>query len=103
MRCHTPRKLESRAERLKGLLWFLLQRTPEICGIVEMRTFFQYLRNGHKDAGGRFVNFRLTKAVSCWHGKDLLLNSPCLLQMAGEAGRNRHFADGKDRTPCGPI
>lgn len=61
---HTERTIQTRRERLGKLIWFLDHKSLDMCGLVELRQFFQYLNHGHKEPGGRWGNPACTKPVS---------------------------------------
>lgn len=61
---HSGRTIESRRERLRGLVWFLSSRSLPWCGVNELRAFLHYLTHGHKEPGGRFGNPRLNRGVT---------------------------------------
>jgi site-specific recombinase XerD len=52
----SPRTIKNRRDLTGKLLWFVDRRGFEACGVDELRAFFLYLQNGHKDAAGRWGN-----------------------------------------------
>jgi hypothetical protein len=62
IRNHTDATLDNRRFYLDKLLWFLKEKGYADCGDSEMRAFFAYLKNSHKEKGGRWDNPKLTQA-----------------------------------------
>ncbi len=60
---HSEPTLANRRIYVINLLWFLRQRKYESCSVMELRAFFAYCANGHKDEGGRWNNPQETKPV----------------------------------------
>ena len=60
---HSEATLANRRIYVKNLLWFLRQREYESCSVMELRAFFAYCTNGHKDEGGRWNNPQEKKPV----------------------------------------
>src|SRR5579862_6297824 len=63
IRQHSHTTLALRRIIIDKLLWFLRQREYPECGVTELRQFFVYLTNGHKEPGGRWGNPRETEPV----------------------------------------
>jgi site-specific recombinase XerD len=54
IRQHSQRTIELRRMLAGRLFWFLKEQGATQCGRAEIRRFFAYLSNGHKDGGGRW-------------------------------------------------
>ncbi len=55
--------LKNRRLYVRNLLWFLRRNEFAQCGVSELRAFFSYLINGHKEPCGRWGNPRECKPV----------------------------------------
>lgn len=64
IRSHSPNTIALRRLILGNLVWFLQLKKLECCSRTEIRLFLEYVKNGHKEPGGRWGNAQLTKPVS---------------------------------------
>lgn len=61
---HSPRTLTNRREILNHLAWYLKHAGFDVVDVAALRGFLHYCTTGHKEAGGRWGNPRMTQAVS---------------------------------------
>ena len=61
---HSAATLTNRRLYVRNLLWFLRRQEYECCDVMELRAFFAYITNGHKELGGRWGNPQQTKPVT---------------------------------------
>ena len=64
IRQHSDTTLNNRRFLTEKLIWFFDHRKIEVCNKITLAQFLLYLKNGHKDEGGRWGNPKLTQAVS---------------------------------------
>ncbi|MGI4788211.1 MAG: tyrosine-type recombinase/integrase, partial [Janthinobacterium lividum] len=73
IRQHSPATRATRRLILDKLLWHLRRSGSQACGTSELRLFFSYLINGHKEDGGRWGNPQMSRpirprTVDTYHG-----------------------------------
>jgi hypothetical protein len=83
---HSERTLETRRAIIRRLLWFLRRRCFASCGVMELRAFFVYVTNGHKEPGGRWGNPQQIRPVKPRTVKDHHTHLRTLFQWIVEEG-----------------
>ena len=64
IRQHSDATLANRRLLTEKLLWFYEEKKFTICNKLTLTQFMLYVKNGHKEEGGRWGNTQLTKAAS---------------------------------------